>query len=210
MSVETKQRVGEQRPGGRAARVRSAVLAAAVAVLEEVGYDEVTYDEIARRAGVHKTTVYRRWPAKPDLLADALDLHSEQHVPVPATGSLAGDLAALASSVAANLSTPGGKRRSTSIVAAAAHSEELADITHRFMTRRVELTESLVAAAVERGELSPDADPRVVIEALVGAIWFRLLLTGEPIDDEFVDALVALVERGVRSSFPASTSAAVR
>ena len=210
MGGETERRVGERRPGGRSARVRSAVLAAAVTLLEEVGYDEVTYDEIAQRAGVHKTTVYRRWPSKPELLADALELHSEEHVPVPATGSLTGDLAALAASVAANVSGPAGERRSTSIVAAASHSEELADITHRFMIRRIELTESLVAAAVERGELSADVDPRVVIEALVGPIWFRLLLTGEPIDAEFLDALVALVERGVSASFPVSTSGASR
>lgn len=196
MSAETPGRVGEQRPGGRAARVRSAVLAATAELLDEVGYDEVTYEEVATRAGVHKTTVYRRWPSKPELLADALGLHSEEHVPVPATGSLAGDLAALASAVAANISTPGGARRSTSIIAASAHSEELAETVHRFMSRRVDLTEAVVTQAIERGELSADVDPRVVVEALVGPIWFRLLLTGETIDDEFLGVLVALVEAG--------------
>ena len=196
MTTGTELRVGDQRPGGRAARVRSAVLAATAELLDEVGYEATTYEEIASRAGVHKTTVYRRWPSKSELVADALDLHSEQRVPVPDTGSLKGDLAALAAAVAANISSPGGARRSTSIVAAAAHSEELADTVHRFMSRRLVLTELVVARAIERGDLPVGTSPRLVIEALVGPIWFRLLLTGEPIDDQFVDPLVALVAAG--------------
>ncbi len=196
MVTDTTPRVGEQRPGGRAARVRGAVLAATAELLDEVGYEAATYDEIARRAGVHQTTVYRRWPTKPELVADALDLHSEDHVPIPDTGSLRGDLAAVGSAVAANVSSVGGRRRSLSVVAASAHSEELASTVHRFMSRRVTLAEPLVANAIARGELPDDTDARAIVEALVGPIWFRLLLTGEPIDAAFVDAMVGLVERG--------------
>ena len=199
MTTDVERRVGEQRPGGRAARVRGAVLAATAELLDEVGYDSVTYDEVARRAGVHKTTVYRRWPSKPDLVADALDLHSEEHVPIPDTGSLTVDLQALAASVVANITSVGGARRSTSIVAAAAHSEELADTVHRFMSRRVALTEPIVTRAIQRGDLPDDTDARVVIEGLVGPIWFRFLLTGEPLDDEFLRTVVATVEAGSRA-----------
>jgi len=56
----TKQRVGEQRPGGRSARVRSSVLDATVELLEDVGYERLSVEAVAARAGVHKTTVYRR------------------------------------------------------------------------------------------------------------------------------------------------------
>lgn len=196
MTAGAEPRVGEQRPGGRSARVRRAVLDATAALLDEAGYDSVTYDEIASRAGVHRTTVYRRWPSKPELVAEALDLHSEEAVPIPDTGSLAGDLTALAAAVAANISSPGGARRSTSIVAAAAYSDELAATVHRFMSRRVAITELVVDRAIERGELPADADPRLVIEILVGPIWFRFLLTGEPIDAAFIERLVALIEAG--------------
>ena len=196
MTVGATPRVGEQRPGGRAARVRGAVLAATAELLDEVGYDSTTYDEVAGRAGVHKTTVYRRWPTKPELVADALDLHSEQHVPVPDTGSLSGDLAALAAAVAANISSPGGARRSISIVAAAAHSEELAATVHQFMSRRVALTEAIVTRAIDRDESPAGTDPRTLIEAVVGPIWFRLLLTGEPVDEAFLQPLVATIAAG--------------
>ena len=63
--------VGTRRPGGRSARVRSAVLAATLEVLVETGYDGMTVDAVAARAGVHKTTVYRRWPTKAALVAAA-------------------------------------------------------------------------------------------------------------------------------------------
>lgn len=177
------------------------MLTATAELLDEVGYDGVTYDEVAGRAGVHKTTVYRRWPSKPELVAEALDLHSEEHVPVPDTGTLSGDLVALGTAVAANTAAAGG-RRSTSIVAAATHSEELATTVHRFMDRRVTLTELIVERAIERGELPSGVDPRLVIEVLVGPIWFRFLLTGEPIDEDFVASLVTLIEAGAAGLSP--------
>jgi AcrR family transcriptional regulator len=202
MSVTDEPRVGERRPGGRAARVRTAVLRATAELLDSVGYEGVSYDEVARRAEVHKTTVYRRWPSKPELVADAVGLHSEEQVPIPDTGALATDLAALAASVAANLTAPGGERRSRSIVAAAATADDLAEALHVFMVRRITLAEPIVERAVARGELPAGVDARIVVEALVGPIWFRLLLTGEPLDDEFLDGVVAVVVRGAGAPDP--------
>lgn len=176
------------------------MLTATGELLDEAGYDGLTYEEVANRAGVHKTTVYRRWPDRAELVADAVGLHSEQHVPIPDTGSLAGDLAALASSVAANITSPQGRRRSISLVAAGAQSEELAEALHSFMQRRIGLAEAVVVHAVERGELPPGTDGRAVIEALVGPIWFRLLLTGEPIDDHFLRIIVAQVTAGASAA----------
>src|SRR5688572_9801014 len=96
MSPATTRRVGEQRPGGRSARVRAAELAATAEALAEDGYDALSIEAVGARAGVHKTTVYRRWPTKADLVADAARARSEQHVPIPDTGGLAGDLRLLA------------------------------------------------------------------------------------------------------------------
>ena len=172
------------------------MLQAAGDLLMEVGYDAMSYDDVARRAGVHRTTVYRRWPTKPELVADAVGLHTDQHVPIPDTGSFATDLMVLVKSVTANIGSEGGARRSRSIVAAAATSEQLAEAVHVFMTDRIERSEPIVERAVARGELPEGIDPRVAIEPAVGAVWFRLLLTGEPIDDEFVEQVAALVASG--------------
>lgn len=196
VSTQPQPRVGEQRPGGRAARVRAAVLQAAADLLTEVGYDAMSYEDVADRAGVHRTTVYRRWPTKPELVAEAVGLHSDRHVPIPDTGTFATDLLALVRSVAANIGSEGGARRSRSIVAAAATSEQLKEAMHAFMDDRIERSEVIVRRAIERGELPEGIDPRVVIEPAVGAVWFRLLLTGEPIEDTFVERVNALVVGG--------------
>ena len=189
-------RVGERRPGGRAARVRADVLRAVSEILMEVGYDGLSVDEVAARAGVHKTTVYRRWPTKPELVFDAVSEHSAEVVPVPDTGSLRHDLQTLAREVVANIGTEGGARRSRSIVAAAATSDQLAVTMQAFWAERLAASAPIVERAIERGELPPDADPNLIIESLIGPLWIRLLLTGEPITDDLADRVAELVSTG--------------
>jgi AcrR family transcriptional regulator len=186
-------RVGEQRPGGRSARVRAAILEAVFDLIAEVGYDAVSVEEVADRAGVHKTTVYRRWPSKAELVLDATLHFSARTIPIPDTGSLRGDLRALARSVVANIGADTGARRSLSIVAATASSPELAASLHRFWAERLTLTEPIVERAIARGELPVGTDPNAVIEAVVGPLWMRLMLTGEPIDADVADRIVDLV-----------------
>src|SRR5688572_33420223 len=83
------------RPGGRSARVRSAVLEATLELLAERGYDGAEVPEVARRAGVHPTTVYRRWGTKSRLVGEALLERSRPLTPTPDTGSLRPDLGRL-------------------------------------------------------------------------------------------------------------------
>jgi AcrR family transcriptional regulator len=189
--------VGEQRPGGRSARVRAAVLSATLEVLVETGYDAMSVDAVAARAGVHKTTVYRRWPTKAALVAAAAADRSEQLVPVPDTGSLVGDLTALGHSIADNLSSELGSALARTIIAAASASAEVAEVNREFWTVRLALTETIVDRAVDRGEVSADVDRRAVIETLIGPIYVRLLLTGEPFDAPFVADVAVMVARGV-------------
>jgi AcrR family transcriptional regulator len=192
-------RVGDRRPGGRAARVRAAVLAATEELLMEVGYDELTVDEVARRAGVHKTTVYRRWPTKPELISDAVREESAVAVPIPDTGSLVEDLRQLARHVARNVGTAGAALRTRTIVAVAASSDELATGINAFWSHRLASCAPIVERAIERGDIPRDTDPDLVIETLVGPIWLRLLVTGESIDDELADRIAELVEAGARA-----------
>ena len=196
--IETQPRVGEQRPGGRAARVRAAVLGATAELLTEVGYEHLTVEDVATRAGVHKTTVYRRWSTKPELIADAVRVQSAENVPIPDTGALIGDLRQLARDVAANIGTEGGARRSRTIIAAAASSDELAAEVHTFWAHRLALCAPIVDRAIDRGEIPDGVDADLIIEAVVGPIWLRLLVTGEPIDDDLIDGIARLVTSGAQ------------
>lgn len=195
--TKPKPRVGDQRPGGRAERVRSEVLRAAGELLTEVGYDRMSVEAVAVRAGVHKTTVYRRWPTKAELIADAAALHSAEAVPIPDTGTLAGDLQMLAREVVANIGSEAGARRSRSITAAAATSDQLAKAMQGFWAHRLAVSSKIVERAIRRGELPQSADANLIIEAVIGPLWMRLLLTGEPITDEFADHVVHLVIDGI-------------
>lgn len=178
--------------------MRSAVLDATSALLTEVGYDQLSIDEVAARAGVHKTTVYRRWPTKPALIADAARVQAAESVPIPDTGTLLGDLQALAREVAGNIGSDGGARRARTIVAAAASSEELAAVMNSFWAHRLAETAAIIHRAIDRRELPDTVDSNLLIEAVVGPIWLRLLLTGEAVDDAFSDAIAELVTIGAR------------
>jgi AcrR family transcriptional regulator len=191
------ERVGERRPGGRSARVRSAVLEATVAALADEGYEHLGIDAVAARAGVHKTTVYRRWPTKAELVADATRERAQQMVPVPDTGSLAGDLETLAAAIAANVGSDVGRRMARTLVAAALVSDDVARVQTGFWSERFELTTAIVDRAVVRGELPAGTDARLVIESLIGPLYVRLLLTGGPVDRAYAARVAAFVTAAV-------------
>ncbi|HWM08001.1 MAG TPA: TetR/AcrR family transcriptional regulator [Solirubrobacteraceae bacterium] len=185
----------QRRPGGRSARVRAAALAAAMDELAESGYAAVTLEGVARRAGVHKTTLYRRWGTREALVLEAMLEHAGERVPVPDTGSLREDLLALATAAAATAATPQGEAVVRAVVAAGRHDEALAAANRRFWTERLALDGAIVERAIARGELAAGVDAESVIEAVLGPIYFRLLVTGEPVDRTFIELVVDLVSR---------------
>ncbi len=148
-------------------------------------------------AGVHKTTVYRRWLTKAALTADAASLKSADAVPIPDTGTLAEDLRMLAREVVSNIGTDVGARRYRSIAAASATSDELTTAMHGFWAERLTLSAVIVERAIERGELPASSDANLIIEAVIGPLWVRLLLTGEPITEALADQAVEIVTRGI-------------
>ncbi|MGZ6968634.1 MAG: TetR/AcrR family transcriptional regulator [Acidimicrobiia bacterium] len=176
--------------------MRSDVLRASAELLAENGYDGLSIEAVAARAGVHKTTVYRRWPTKAELVADTLSARSEDRVPVPDTGTFAGDLRALARAVAANIGSDSGSAMTRTLIAASVTSADVADTGAAFWADRLRLTGAIVDRAISRGEVPEHTDANLVIETLVGPLYVRLLLTGEPVDAGFADRVAALVAAG--------------
>jgi AcrR family transcriptional regulator len=176
--------------------VRTAVLDAAVELLTEAPYADLSIEDVATRAGVHKTTVYRRWPTKADLVADATRARSEGAVPIPDTGSLHGDLQAFARAIARNLGSDVGGKMIRTMVAASVTSHDVQARTPQFWAERLALAAEIIERATTRGELPKNADANLIIETLIGPLYVRLLLTGEPIDAALADRVAQLVTTG--------------
>ncbi|WP_031510179.1 TetR/AcrR family transcriptional regulator [Streptomyces megasporus] len=169
-----------RRPGGRSARVRARVLDAVRAQLVEHGYDGLTVDAVAARAGVHRTTVYRRWRDVGGLLADVLDAAGDDDWRPEDTGGLESDLVALNREVHAALT----ERPSitAALIAASFRSTEAADALRRFWEDRYARCEVVVHRAVRRGEVPADTDARGLLVAATAPLYHRLVLLRTPPD----------------------------
>ncbi|MCX5142860.1 MULTISPECIES: TetR/AcrR family transcriptional regulator [unclassified Streptomyces] len=178
---------GTVRPGGRTARVRESVLRAAGDALAEQGFDRLDLADVARRAEVGKTTVYRRWSTTTGLIADLLDDMAEQSSPRTRTGSLAEDLRANARLVLRTLTDPRQGALFRSVIAAATCDPRTAQALHRFYAVRIEEWSGCVTEAVERGELPAGTDPDEVIRAVSAPLYYRLLASGDPLDEAAAD-----------------------
>jgi AcrR family transcriptional regulator len=195
--------VTTSRPGGRSARVRAAVRDATLAELADKGYAGLTVEGVAARSGVHKTTVYRRWTGVRGLIADALDLASAEPWPVPDSGTVQGDLRALARLVVTGFTDPGQGPVSAAFVSAAMQDAGAARALHDFFMVRHEQSAALVTRAVARGELPEGVDPAEVVRFAVAPLYYRLFISREPVDaavaDRAADAALVAARAGVLS-----------
>jgi AcrR family transcriptional regulator len=178
---------GTVRPGGRTARVRAAVLDAAGDALAEGGFGGLDLADVAHRAGVGKTTVYRRWGSVTGLVADLLADMAEQSLPRTETGALLSDLKANARLVRRTLADPRQGPLFKAVIAAATCDERAAEALHRFYATRVDEWAPCVEQAVARGELPGGTDAREVIRAVSAPLYYRLLASGQPLDDAAAD-----------------------
>lgn len=185
------------RPGGRSARVRDAVLDAVHAELVEHGYQRLTVENVADRAGVHKTTVYRRWGTVDVLVADALDRGRDVDWPVPDTGSVEGDLVALATEVVDTFTDPERSRVPIALVAAALQSGRARQAKRDYYAARHAAAAVIATRAVERGELPATTDPEELVRQTCAPLFYRVFVSGEPLDR-------ATAERAARAALAAA------
>jgi AcrR family transcriptional regulator len=197
--VVTMQVSGTSRPGGRSERVRSSVLRATQELLAQDGYEALRVEDVASRAGVHKTTIYRRWPTKADLVMAVVDERSVERVPVPDTGSLEGDLGRFARSIVDNLRAEGGQTLARTLVTAADGSPELRDAAVAFWAGRFALASEIVARAAARHEIPEHTDADALIETLIGPLYVRALLTDGELDHALADRAARVVAAAARS-----------
>ncbi len=173
--------------------MRRAVLTAAVDLLSTQGLAGATVGAVARAAGVHETSVYRRWGTRENLILDALTTELDSALPVPDTGRVRDDLLAFFSSLARLLGTAQGRAL---LRLSVEQDDTLEDRRGLYWGERLDRAVVMVRRGVERGELVPDTDAGLLVEAVSGPLFVRVLLSGAPLDEALVRGLVDLALEG--------------
>jgi len=171
----------------------SAILSAAYHLLEEDGYGGFSMEAVARRAGAGKATLYRRWNSGADLLFDALARQTAFIIPLPNTGKLELDLRQLLRASFKLLNTRTAKLLRSLMAEAQIDEGFKARFRDTFVFSRRAGVRSILEAAVNRGELPTHVDREILIDAIYGVIWYRLLIEHAPLDNKCVEQILQLV-----------------
>jgi AcrR family transcriptional regulator len=174
------------------------VTRATAAELARVGYAELRVEDVAAQAGVNKTTIYRRWPSKADLVAATLRTITEPDADLPDLGSIALDLLALLRAKVALASTCEGKSVHRMMVLEMDHPE-VAEISRALRAEYVAPWIAVIERAVARGELPEGSDPELMSDLITGSVFTKLLRRREAVDDAFLRAVVNMVVLGAKS-----------
>jgi len=169
------------------------ILDAALDVLAESGFDGMTIDMVAARAKAGKATIYRRWPSKADLVLDAVACMKAGEIDferLPDTGTLRGDLVAM---IRPRTIEEGERklRIMAGLFSMISSSPELADAARAAIIEpRAAVNREFLQRAIDRGEISPDCDIEALAVLTPAMAAFRLLILRQPVDAEFLVALI--------------------
>ncbi|CAL9580091.1 TetR/AcrR family transcriptional regulator C-terminal ligand-binding domain-containing protein [Streptomyces sp. NPDC003642] len=196
-------------PASRTGRPRSAaadaaILAATREALVDLGWSKLTLGDVATRAGVAKTTLYRRWAGKHELVVDAV-AELFDALELPDRGSLAADIEGVVLQFAAILALPEAKSGLMAVVAEATRDDALRErVRASVVDRQKRLVLEGRARAQARGELPPEPDPGaaartadLIFDMVAGAVVHRTLVSGQPVDEEWVRGFTQVLLRGL-------------
>ncbi|NYH46095.1 AcrR family transcriptional regulator [Micromonospora jinlongensis] len=178
--------------------ITTAIRRALMQELAAVGYGRLSIEAVARRAGVSKTAIYRRWNSKLDLVLEIVAAAAQGKLPALDTGTLRGDLALLFQAVAHALRHPLASQIIPDLLAEAARNPSIDETLRQVVyARQQEIGGRLVTSAVQRGELPADTDPDAAIDLIVGPLYWRLAIARLPLTDRYLDNLVESVAAGL-------------
>jgi AcrR family transcriptional regulator len=204
--MATAERTATERAatGGAALRqgVTDAITEATFAELAESGYGRMSMESIARRAGVGKAALYRRWPSKEQMLTELI-LKAVQDAlpPTPATGALRTDLREFLTTIRSQLANPALISIGPALLAEARHTSGLADVLRTSVAApRRAAAHTMLQAAIDRGELSPALDRELAADLLIAPLGFRMLVMDGDSDDAYLDTLTTVLEAGLKAA----------
>jgi AcrR family transcriptional regulator len=192
---EAEHASGSRRPGRpRDARHDQAILDSTLEILREQGYGALTIDGVAARAGVGRPTIYRRWPSKPALVVAALVDSSRIAIPEIDTGTLRGDLLTVQRHQVELMNRPENRRVTAGLIADLTADPLLAEsYVQQYLEPRRAAVWRVLQRGVDRGELDAGADFALIYELLIGALFIRSVVWGQPLGPDVVENTVDVI-----------------
>ncbi len=187
--------------------ITTAIRRAVLQELAAVGYGRLSIEAIARRAGVGKSAVYRRWNSKVDLVLEVVAAAVGRRFSLPDTGGLQGDLEMVFLIMARALGHPLAAQIIPDLLAEAARNEQIAQTLQRALRdNQRDICGQVVGRATVRGELPPDLDLDIAVDLIVGPLYWRLAVSRTPLAVAELPVLAAAVAAalGVASQPPGS------
>ncbi len=194
------QNGGGKRPPGRprSEQARIAILRSTLKILAKNGFSNFTIEDVADRAAVGKATVYRWWPNKGALIADAFAGSTTRRLRFPDTGSVYTDMSQQMRQLIKVFRGPRGRIVSAILAAGQSDKDLIAAFRDRFLWPRRREAYATLRRAIRRGELRKNANLDLILDSLYGPIYMRFLIQHDRLTPEFVDHLCALVLAGAR------------
>jgi AcrR family transcriptional regulator len=182
----------------RSEKTKQAILSAAYELLLGNGFGAVTVEKIAERAGVSKATIYKWWPNKAAVVMDAFFDAAVVRLPIPDTGSTINDMIIQVNNLAKFLISREGKVINE-IIAEGQFNQKLAEAYRAiyFKPRRLD-SRYILERGISRGELKEDLDIELVIDLIFGPLFYRLLITGDMVDEAFIKDLINYAFKGIK------------
>jgi AcrR family transcriptional regulator len=183
-------------------RVTDAITEAAFAELVENGYARMSMEAVARRAGVGKAALYRRWSSKEEMLAELIRQAVEDTLPPPpSTGALRTDLREVLGAIRAQLGNPVVSSIGPGLLAEARHTSALADVLYTSVAApRRAAARTMLQAAIDRGELPAQLDLELAADLLIAPLAFRMLIMNGASDDNYLDTLTTALEAALKAA----------
>ncbi len=179
----------------RVRRTRTAVHEATIDVMIDTGFAGLTIEAVAQRAEVARTTIYRNWSGKAQLVVDAIESLGAPPTVEPG-GDVREDLLLFLGHLASELPAARWASVIAALTAAAEHDPDLARERQRMVERRQQAVATVIRSAVERGQLDADTDPQLMVSMLAGPMFYRRLLSREAMGGDFVTLVVDKVLSG--------------
>lgn len=172
--------------------ITEAIRDALVHELAEVGYGRLSIEAVARRAGVAKTAVYRRWSSKLQMVLDVVSSVAGASLPLVDTGSLRGDLEVILQIVSRALRHRLASQIIPDLLAEASRTPEIAEsLQHVLRSQQRSIGEQLISLARERGDLAGSVDPDLVVDLIVGPLYWRLAISRTPLSAKDLSRMAA-------------------